>query len=122
MIRLQPFKYSPKLNTGRLNRRIVIQEKGGSKDAAGYPIPNQPWEDVTTVWASRETLRGREFFAAAAAQHEKTIRFKIRYREDIKAGMRIIEKGRIYEIYAALDDPKGDRSESHLMTTEKANG
>ncbi|NGP59888.1 phage head closure protein [Paenibacillus thiaminolyticus] len=122
MIRLQPFKYSPKLNSGRLNRRIVIQKKGRSENGAGYPLPNPPWEEVATVWASREPLRGREFFAAAAVQHEKTIRFKIRYRDDIKAGMRVTEKGRTYDIYAVLDDVKGDRTETHLMTTEKANG
>lgn len=85
-------------------------------------MPNPQWEEVATVWASREPLRGREFFAAATVQHEKTIRFKIRHREDIKAGMRVVEKERIYEIYAVLDDVKGDRTETHLMTKEKDNG
>ncbi|MCY9770512.1 phage head closure protein [Paenibacillus alvei] len=119
MIRIQQFKYSPKLNSGRLNRRIVVQEKVFSENESGYPSPNPSWEEVTTVWASREPLRGREFFAAAAVQYEKTIKFKIRHREDIKAGMRVLEKGRIYDIYAVLDDVKGDRSETHLMTTER---
>lgn len=104
----------------KLNRRITIQRRSRIEDEAGYPIPGaKEWEDVITLWASREPLRGREFFAAAAVQQENTVRFRIRYREGITADMRVVCAGRIYYIYAVLDDPHGDRTETHLMTTEE---
>lgn len=107
------------MNPAKLNKRITIQKKGRTEDDAGYPIPNpKEWEDVVTIWAAREPLKGREFFAAAATQYENTVRWKIRYREDIKPGMRVVHKGRFYPIYAVPDDVKGDRTETHLMTTE----
>lgn len=111
------------MNIGKLRQRITIQRPGRTEDDAGYPIPNPTdWEDVATVWAAREPLRGREFFAAAAVQYEKTVRFRIRYRKGIKPGMRVLCDGVAYEIYAVLDDVHGDRTETHLMTTEVGNG
>ncbi|OAB48462.1 phage head closure protein [Paenibacillus antarcticus] len=121
---MQPHRYKPKLNAGKLNRRITIQKKGLSEDAAGYPITNPPWEEVATVWASREPLRGREFFEAAAAQAEKTVRYKIRYRAGITSDMRLLDlkDNRIYEITVPLDDVFDDRTETHLMAIEVTNG
>lgn len=107
------------MNIGKLNHRITIQRPGRTEDDAGYPIPGgSEWEDVATVWAAREPLRGREFFAAAAVQYEKTVRFRIRYRRGIIPGMRVLCEGRVYKIYAVLDDVYGDRTETHLMTVE----
>jgi len=112
------------MNIGKLRQRITIQRKSRDEDDSGYPIPKpdtEEWEDVATVWAAREPLRGREFFAAAAVQYEKTVRFRIRYRKGIKPGMRVLCDGVAYEIYAVLDDVHGDRTETHLMTTEVGN-
>lgn len=121
-----------RLQANELNRRITIQRKGRTTDDAGYPIPGaKEWEDVCTIWAFREPLRGREFFAAAAAQAETTVRYKIRYRLGIKSDMRIIdekkvvdgeEKARIYKIDTVLDDVFDDRTETHLMAFEASNG
>ncbi|OAB31755.1 hypothetical protein PMSD_18390 [Paenibacillus macquariensis subsp. defensor] len=128
---MQPPKYKPKLNAGKLNRRITIQKEGPSEDAAGYPIPNPPWEDVATVWASREPLRGRELWAAATIHAEKTVRYKIRYRDGITSDMRLIDgkvtvndvqMDRIYQLSAVLDDVFDDRRETHLLAIEVTNG
>lgn len=111
------------LDIGKMNRRITIQRKVEERDEAGYPIPSEhAWQDVASIWAERLPLRGREFFAAAAAQHENTVRYRIRYRNEVQAGMRLIDSGRIYHIYAVPDDVKGNRTETHLMTKELLNG
>lgn len=108
-----------KLTASKLNKRITIQQKGRTEDDAGYPVPDpMGWEDVVTIWASREPVSGREFFAAADTKYEKTVRWRIRYRSDIKEGMRLVNDGRDYHIYAVIDDANGDRTETHLMTTE----
>lgn len=121
-----------RLQSNDLNRRITIQKKGCTEDDAGYPIPGaKEWEDVMTLWANREPLRGREFFAAAADQAEITVRYRIWYRSGITSDMRIldgksvingVEKDRIYDIVTVLDDVFDDRSETHLMVSEVSNG
>lgn len=111
------------MNPAKLNRRILLQKKSnGEEDESGYPTsPDDEWEDVMTVYASREPLRGREFFAAAAANAELTLRYKIRYREGITPDMRFkdLNNERICNITAVLDDPYGDRTETHLMALEE---
>ena len=67
-------------------------------------------------------IQGREFFAAAAAQAENTVRYKMRYTKDIKSDMRLVDDGRIYDITAVLDDVYGDRTETHVMAVERTNG
>ncbi|MEC0242769.1 phage head closure protein [Paenibacillus dokdonensis] len=121
-----------RLQANDLNRRITLQKKGRTEDEAGYPIPGaKEWEDVIILWAKREPLRGREFFAAAAAQAEGTVRYKIRYRSDISSDMRLtdgkkvvneVEMDRVYEITAVLDDVFDDRTETHILVTEASNG
>lgn len=114
-----------RIKTNDLDRRITIQKKGRKVDDAGFPVPNpKEWEDVVTVWAAREPIRGREFFAAAAAQAETTVRYKIRYREGITSEMRLydIKDKRTYSLTAVLDDVFDDRTETHLMSAEVSNG
>ncbi|MFU1798206.1 phage head closure protein [Paenibacillus azoreducens] len=121
-----------RLQANDLNRRITIQRKVRDEDDAGYPIPSdKEWEDVITLWANREPLRGREFFAAAAAQSESTVRYRIWYRSGITADMRFLdgktvingeEHDRIYEIVTVLDDVFDDRTETHIMASEVTNG
>ncbi|WP_339273628.1 phage head closure protein [Paenibacillus sp. FSL W8-0426] len=110
------------MNPAKLNRRILLQRKSeADEDDSGYPVnPGNEWEDVMTLYASREPLRGREFFAAAAANAELTLRYKIRYRDGITPDMRFIDlnNGRTCNITAVLDDPFGDRTETHLMVLE----
>lgn len=119
---MQQFKYRPKLNSGKLRRKITFQKKSRVEDESGYPTEtSESWEDVVTVYASREPLRGREFFAAAAANAELTLRYKMRYREGITPDMRFkdLNNGRICNITAVLDDPYGDKTETHLMVLEE---
>jgi len=121
---MQPHKYRPRLNAGELNRRITIRKKGRTEDEAGYPIPNPPPEDVCTIWASRKPLRGRELFAADAAQSEITVRYRIRYRDGITSDMWLYDHRdkREYKIIVPLDDVYNDRTETHLMVSEMSNG
>lgn len=110
-----------RLQSNDLNRRIKIQRKNRVEDEAGYPIPgDHEWEDIVTVWAAREPLKGRDFFAAAAAQSEITVRYKIWYRPGIEASMRLVDMrdNRTYDIKTPLDDVFDDRTETHLLVAE----
>lgn len=121
---MQQFKYKPPLNTGKLNRRIVFQKYVPKKDEAGFPSKDKVWETQFALYASREPLRGREYFAASAAQAENTVRFKMRYSKDkqITSNMRLVDGERVYDIKAVLDDVYGDRTQTHIMAVERTNG
>lgn len=108
-----------RLKASDLDRRVTVQKKATITDPEGIPV--EGWADVVTIWAARRTLRGREYFAAAAVNAENTVRFEIRYRTGILADMRLIDlkDNRTYNIHAVLDDVQGDRTETHLMTTEE---
>ena len=84
------------MEIGKLNKRITFQNFTMTENEAGFPI--QAWADYTTVWASARNLSGREYFAAAAVQQEKTVEFEIRFRADIDATMRITFRGQSYDI------------------------
>jgi SPP1 family predicted phage head-tail adaptor len=104
-----------KLTASDLNRRITIQQKQIVVDPEG--IPTEKWTDVATVWAARNPLSGKEYFAAAAVNAEKTVKYRIRYRPGILPHMRLIDQkdGVTYDIKAVLDDYYGDRTQTHIM-------
>lgn len=98
-----------------LNRKITIQQYTSTIDPEGIPI--EEWVDVATLWADRKPLNGREYFAAAAINAEKTVKYRIRYRKGILPNMRLFDviDGVYYNIAAVLDDYYGDRTQTHLM-------
>ncbi|AGF26913.1 MULTISPECIES: phage head closure protein [Bacillus] len=94
--------------------RIQFQKK---KPGGRLPVEgNDSWETVIECWAKAEGLKGREYYAAAAIQKEKTVQFTIRHREDINEHMRIVFQGVPYEIEAILPN----YSRRHFITI-KAN-
>lgn len=84
------------MSGGELRHRITIKERVSTTDSRGFQSAS--WQDVCTVWAAAENLRGREFFAAAAVQAERTVKFTIRYREGIDPTMRIVFGDKTYNI------------------------
>lgn len=97
VIQMQPFKYRPNLNTGQLRHRITIQHFVFVKDELGQESDGE-WLDLKQVWADIKTMQGREYFAAASVQAENTTRFITRFTDGITSDMRIIYKGRVFEI------------------------
>lgn len=85
------------MEAGRLDRRVTIQQS----QVTGHNSFNEPirtWVDLATVWAQVTDVGGREYFAAAAVQAERTSRFLIRWRSDVTETMRISYGGKIYDI------------------------
>jgi len=104
------------MNPAKYNRRITLQQKTTHTNSEG--ISSEAWTDIITVWAARESLRGREFFAAAAVQAEHTVRFRIRYREGVSSAMRILSEGKVYEIISPPIEGEGRSRELVLMCKE----
>jgi len=105
------------MNTGKLDKRVIIQEKRVVIDPETF-LPVEAWVDFDTVWAAVEPIRGREYFAAAAVNAESTIRVRIRYRKGITSDMRVKYGDRLLEIISPPIDPEEKHVEIHLMTKE----
>lgn len=106
------------LNSGKLNKRVLIQRSiAGSPPVNEFGEPVVVWEDIDTVWGSIEPLTGREYWAQQQVQSEITVRFRIRYRDDILAGMRVVYNTAIYMIKSIID-PLEKHEELQLMCSE----
>lgn len=84
------------MDIGRLNKRITLQQLGQDKDIYGEII--EDWVDIKTVWAEIAPVSGNQFFAAKQINSEISHNVYIRYRKDLKPSMRVLYKGRVFEI------------------------
>lgn len=81
---------------GDLKHRITFQILIIANNENGFE--EEVWQDYKIVWASVSNLSGREYYQAAGVQSETTVKFLIRYFEDINTEMRILFKDNQYNI------------------------
>jgi SPP1 family predicted phage head-tail adaptor len=86
-----------------MRHRAVLERRRVGVDATGGRIDPDAWEVVGVVSLSLQALKGDEFFQAAASQSRVSHRAWSRYRDDMRAGMRLRIGDRVLEIVAALD-------------------
>ncbi|AKA72341.1 phage head closure protein [Clostridium scatologenes] len=84
------------MRTEELKHKITFQKLTTTTNENGFEV--EVWEDYSTVWAVVSNLIGREYFAAAAVQAEKTVKFTIRYLQGITDDMRILFEDKQYNI------------------------
>ena len=100
------------MRAGRLNARITIEQPTDTQNAVGDTV--QTWAVLDTVAAEYVPLRGQEAVVADAMQASITCKFRIRWRDDVTAIMRIKWDGRIYNIKGP-PIPLGRRETLELM-------
>lgn len=105
---MQPFKYNPNYNTGQFRHRITFQEFTETTNENGFPV--EDWQDKHYLWAMIKTLQGREYHQAAATQNENTVRFVVRYTSGITPDMRILYKGRVFDIVSVINDDEMNKT------------
>lgn len=93
------------MQAGRLNRRCVIQQPGTATDELGQPITG--WTDLATVWADIRMKSGLEAIKAGAQVSTVQASIRIRYRQDVSAGMRVVHNLVAYDIKAVMPDVSG---------------
>lgn len=84
------------MNIGDLKHRITIQQFTTTVNENGFEV--EDWTNYKTIWASISNLHGREYFQAAAVQAEKTVKFTVRYNQNINTDMRIVFNSKNYDI------------------------
>lgn len=78
---------------------ITFQKKVESTDPF-KPLDN--YEDHISLWAESRYLRGRNLYAARAANVKTDVEWKIRYKDDLDETMRIKYNNKFYEIEGIL--------------------
>lgn len=86
-----------------LKHRIILQVFTTEVNENGFEV--ETWVDIKALWAAVTNLHGREYFEAAAVKAENTVKFTIRYISEIETTMRILFKGKQYNI-TSIDNIK----------------
>ena len=100
------------LRSGTLRHRITLQRKTGGVDGWDTPLP-EAWEDVAKVWANVRHQSGAESIKAGADVSIVRASIRLRWREGLNAGMRVLYAGAVYDIEAVL--PGGGRQYIDLV-------
>jgi len=106
------------MNSGDLRHKIMIQYNAALDQTDDNGNPLEDWQTLMTPYAKRTGLKGKLFYQAAAAQAETDILFTIRYREGIKAGMRLIHGADSFEVKVPPVDTTGRRRWLEIHTRE----
>lgn len=96
------------LAAGKLNRLITIQQRGVTVDALNQPLP--AWTTLSVVHAHVLGATGMANIRQTATSDEGLSReqnsysFRIRYRTDVTAKMRVMMDGEFYDIRQVRHD------------------
>lgn len=102
------------MRIGTLDNRVQLQHRTLTPNARGEQV--QSYTTYATVWARRNDVRGREFFAAQQINFEGTTEFTIRYRTDVLITDRIVEGSKTYNIRHIAEFPR-NKGLSLIATT-----
>ncbi|MGL5328164.1 MAG: phage head closure protein [Peptostreptococcaceae bacterium] len=90
------------MNVGRLKHKITIQEK--TKEKNGYGELKEIWTNVyTDRRVEIKPVTGKSFWSAQQINSEITHQVITRYADRIKPSMRIVFKGRVFEILYVMN-------------------
>lgn len=96
------------IQAGKLRHRVSLQERQTTRDPVTGDVLSS-WVEIAKPWASVEPLSARDFIAAGVNQSQVVARIVIRYREPVTADMRIVHRGKVYNIEGVLPDKDSGR-------------
>jgi SPP1 family predicted phage head-tail adaptor len=92
------------LAAGRLRDRVTLQAKSVTRGDFGDEVVT--WGTHATLWASVESLSGREYieqqFGVDQVRATRAVRVVLRYRDDVVPWMRLVHGGRVLEIQTVI--------------------
>ena len=91
------------MDIGDLRHRITFQSLVITINENGFET--EGWQEYKTVWSLVSNLSGKEYFAAAAVQAEKTVKFTVRFIKNITESMTINFEDKQYNI-TSIDNIK----------------
>ncbi len=105
------------MRAGKLRHRVTIEQPYETQDGSGGVVTT--WEEVATVSASVEPLRGDERFGAQQVSAEISTRVRMRYRDGVQPKQRLTFGERVLEVEAVID-VAGRGRELELICKEAA--
>ena len=97
---------------GALYHRVPIQHKTTTYD--DYNYETEAWIEYKKLWGKLEFLSVKDSINAKAAGSETTARLKLRKRDDIDTGMRVLFDGQTFQI---VSPPKPDNENGRIYMT-----
>lgn len=97
---------------GELCHRVTIQHKTTVYDEYNYET--EAWTEYKKLWSKIEFLSVKDSLTAKAAGSETTARLKLRKRDDIDSGMRVLYDGQTFQI---VSPPKPDNENGRIYMT-----
>lgn len=110
-------------NAGEMCKKITLLKRHTYIDESGSP--QYAWHPFCDVMSIIEPVSGREYWMAAQSNREATVRFVIRYRDDIQDTMRILYRAKdrlkVYEMTSVPINVKEENKYLQLMCNEIEN-
>ncbi len=104
------------MRTGSLRHRVILQEEVRSSDTAGGYV--RSWQDVATLWAEMVSFgTGKETAFAGQLQSVTSQRVRLRYRDGVTAGMRLLFGEWAFNIRGVVN--VGERNETLELVVEE---
>lgn len=97
---------------GELCHRVTIQQKTTTYD--DYNYETEAWTEFKRLWGKISFLSVKDSLNAKAAGSETTARLKLRKRDDIHTGMRVLFDGQTFQI---VSPPKPDNENGRIYMT-----
>lgn len=91
------------MRSGDLDERIELQRTIETNDGGELVLTH---ETVETVWAKVIFERGAESFESARTNARVTVKFKMRWRDDVQTSWRIGWDGQFYEVVTVDRDKR----------------
>jgi len=109
-------------NPGKMDRRIAIQRRTITQDAAGGNV--ETWSLQANAWAEKVDQHGKESEIANADRAEDETQFRVRYKSFLEgvtsaSGYRITYKGQTFDITHVKE---GGRRDTQLITSKTTEG
>jgi len=95
------------MNAGELRHKITIQELQRTPD--GYGGYTETWNDIATVWARIQPLRGDERYQAQQVLSTLSHKIILRYLNGVKPQMRVLYGSRIFHIVSVINVEKRNK-------------
>lgn len=108
------------MRAGRLNRRVVIQQRLATENELGEKVSG--WSTVATVWANIMQKSGMESVRSDMQMSVVDASIRIRYRTDVNAGMRVLDGSTVYDIQAVILDRQNKQFVDLVCQTGASNG
>ncbi len=91
---------------GRLRHRVRIEQPVLTPDGMGGST--KAWQELATVWAEIVAISSGEAVLAGKLTPRIARRFRLRYRADITAAMRLVYEGRVFNILSVINENEAD--------------